>query len=326
MRMSALFSPSTRMPALLEHRVPSFYPKVWLPSSVHFISAMSSGAVNGHALGSADDLICRQDSLPCRAVTTAVANRTADMSQTQPLNSATTDRPSPALVGDDPYICPRTDTVEKLAELLDKKRVVHVRGTPCSGKTTLAMLLWDYYRERGERVVFLNGWHNVRNPRIHLVDECNAYGYYGVEPHTLTKANVVFIFDEAQQSYDNGDLWSGIIKTQSGSHAGPKICLFSSYGSPATGPTDHPSKTTPIHIGPSQRISITASRFASVCLFYSREEFEDVVNRRCSNPTSKFELDPAAREYLYSITNGHPGATDALLDFIFMVCMSCSIY
>jgi hypothetical protein len=262
-------------------------------------------------------------------VTSAVANRTADMSQSQPLNSATTDQPPPESLEDNPYICPRTDTVEKLATILDEKRVVHVRGTPSSGKTTLAILLWKYYRKRRERVVFLNGWHNVSDPRIHLVDKCKARGYYGVEPHTLTDANVVFVFDEAQQSYNDLDLWLGIIKTQSGGHAGPRICLFSSYGSPATGPTQYPLGSTPIQFGPSQRISITASRFAEngrVCLFYSREEFEDVVSRRCSDPTNKFELDSAARKYLYSITNGHPGATDALLTFIFMVCMSCSIY
>lgn len=251
------------------------------------------------------------------------------MSQRQPLNSTTTDQPSPEHVENNPYICPRTDTVEKLATILEEKRVIHVRGTPCSGKTTLAKLLWKYYRKRGERVVFLHDWHNISNSTIYLVDECKARGYYGVEPHTLTDANVVFILDEAQQSYKSRDFWSEIIKTQSGAHAGLKICLFSSYGSPSTGTTDCPLKTTPVHLGPSQRISITASRFAEnggVCLFYNQEEFEDVVSRRCSDPTNKLELDSAARKYLYSITSGHPGATDALLTFIFMVCMSCSIY
>ena len=250
------------------------------------------------------------------------------MSRNQPLNSATTNQP-PESLKDDPYICPRTDTVEKLATILDEERVVHVRGTPSSGKTTLAILLWKYYRERRERVVFLDGWHNVGNPRTHLVNECKACGYYGIEPPTLTDANVVFVFDEAQQSYNDSRLWTGIIKTQSGSHGGPRICLFSSYGSPDTGLTQYPFGSTPVHFGPSQRISITSSHLAEngrVCLFYSPEEFEDVVSRRCSDQTKKFELDPAARKYLYSITNGHPGATDALLSFIFTVCMSCCIY
>src|SRR3954447_10930048 len=106
-------------------------------------------------------------------MTTAVANRTADMSQSQPLNSAATDQP-PKSLEDDPYICPRTDTVKKLATILDEKRVVHVRGTPSSGKTTLAYLLWEYYDKRRECVVLLTGWHNVSDPRTHLVDKCRA--------------------------------------------------------------------------------------------------------------------------------------------------------
>src|SRR3954447_22633113 len=116
----------------------------------------------------------------CRAVTTAVTNRTTDMSQSQPLNSATTDQPPPPSLEDSPYICPRTDTVKKLATVLDEKRVVHVRGTPSSGKTTLAILLWEYYHKQREFAVFLNGWHNVSDPRTHLVDKCRARGYSGV--------------------------------------------------------------------------------------------------------------------------------------------------
>ena len=53
---------------------------------------------------------------------------------------------------------------------------------------------------------------------------------------------------------------------------------------------------------------------------------EDVVNRTCSNPSYKFTLDIAAREYLYLIINGQPGATDALIRFIFRIWMSHSMY
>jgi hypothetical protein len=262
-------------------------------------------------------------------VTTAVANRTVDMPQSQPLNSATTDQPPPASLKNDPYICPRTDTVEKLAAILEEKKVIHVRGTPSSGKTILAHLLWEYYRNQKERAILLEGWHNVTDPRIHLVNECKAHGYDEIEPHNLNNANIIFMLDEAQQSYSDGRLWTGIIKTTSGSHGGLRICLFSSYGSPTTGSTEYPSESTPPYLGVSQRISIAPSEFPDnrgVCLFYNKEEFEDVVRRRCSDPTNKFKLDSAARKYLYSITNGHPGATESLLAYISMVCMSCSIY
>jgi hypothetical protein len=225
-------------------------------------------------------------------------------------------------IEDNPYICPCADTVQKLATILDEKMVVHVRGTPSSGKTTLAYLLWGYYSKRGAPVVFLNGWHKVSDPTTYLITKSEAHSYCGIERHTLRNTNIIFIFDEAQQSYHDSNLWLGIIKTQSGSRAGPKFCIFSSYGSPTTGPTKYPIGSTPVHFGATQRVSITATSFVGVCLFYSEEEFEDVVSKACTNPTRKLALDPAAREYLYSITNGHPGATDALLHFIFMVCMS----
>jgi hypothetical protein len=233
------------------------------------------------------------------------------------------------LIEDNPYICPRTNTVQKIAKILADKGVVHVRGTPSSGKTTLAHLLKEYYIKHKEAVVFLTGWYNVGDPTNYLISQCVASGYDRIEPWQFLHAKVVFLLDEAQQCYHDWDLWIGIIKMQSGNAAGPKFCLFSSYGSPTTGPTEYPVRTTPHQFGPSQRVSIIASPFAEngdVCLFYSREEFEDVVSRTCSNPASMFVLDYNAREYLYSITNGHPGATNALVKFIYMVCISCSIY
>lgn len=46
---------------------------------------------------------------------------------------------------EDPFRCPRTETVRELARILDDEQVVLVRDTPTSGKTTLAKLLDEYY-------------------------------------------------------------------------------------------------------------------------------------------------------------------------------------
>ena len=42
----------------------------------------------------------------------------------------------------------RTDTVGNLFRLVMSQRVVHVRGTPTSGKTVLSKLLYNYILER----------------------------------------------------------------------------------------------------------------------------------------------------------------------------------
>lgn len=223
----------------------------------------------------------------------------------------------------DPHVCPRTNTVAKLAARLDEKRVVHVRGTPASGKTILANLLWHHYLERGERVVFTEYWPlDVLSARVHLARLCREFGYHEIQPHNLAYANIVFIMDEAQQSYGASDseLWNGFIKQQAYAHGGPRVCLFSSYGSPSTGATQRRDGTTPHIFDASRRVSIALSSVPGspdICLFYNEEEFEDVVTRTCEDPTTRFRFDPAAHQYLYSVTSGHPGAVSALLHLVF---------
>lgn len=222
-------------------------------------------------------------------------------------------------------ISPRTKTVEGLAQLLEAYRVIHVRGTPSSGKTTLARLLLNHYIYRSKPVVLIDGWHNVPDPTTHLVERSILSGYVGVTPINLLTLDIVFLIDEAQQSYQDSRLWLGIIKTQSLRPSGPKICIFSSYGSPATGPTQYPHGSTPIHFGVEQRVSISVSSIPgapSICLFYNEEEFSEVVRLRCASPTHKFVMDPTAIDYFYLITNGHPGAVTSLLGYLFLVCKS----
>lgn len=144
-----------------------------------------------------------------------------------------------------------------------------------------------------------------------------------MKPNNLLNKELVFLFDEAQQSYSDLKLWLGFIKTQSCATSGPRICLFSSYGSPATGPTHNPHGSTPIHFGASKRVSISVSSnplAPNIGLFYSKEEFNDVIRLRCADPIQKLAIDPAASDYLYSITNGHPGAVTSLLGYLFLVC------
>ena len=231
----------------------------------------------------------------------------------------------------DPHICPRPITIARLAARLDEKRVVHVRGTPSSGKTILANLLWRHYLERGERVVFTDHWPlDVLDARAHIARLCRQeFGYHEIQPHNLVDANFVFILDEAQQTYGESGygLWSGFIKQQAYAHSGPRICLFSSYGSPSTGATQR--RTTPHIFDASRRVSITLSSVPGspdICLFYNEKEFEEVVTRTCEDPTSRFKFDPAAQKYLYSVTSGHPGAVNGLLHLVFDVCTSCSMH
>jgi hypothetical protein len=216
--------------------------------------------------------------------------------------------------------CPRTNTVKRLAEILDKEWVVLVRGTPSSGKTTLATLLQDYCKARRDRVVYLPGWRKDDDGTFTLASKCEKAGYPGIQIHLFCNVDIIFILDEAQDSYGDIGLWS-FIKSQNDRQRGPKFCLFSSYGSPSSGIVTR-SHFTPPFLHVTKRVSIIRSPVKDtpdICLFYNETEFEDVVKRFCTDPTTRLSLDKAGRTYLFSITSGHPGAVFSMLSYIFKI-------
>ncbi|CRG90461.1 hypothetical protein PISL3812_07505 [Talaromyces islandicus] len=209
-----------------------------------------------------------------------------------------------------------------MAKLLDDHRVIHIRGTPASGKTVLSRLLFDYYETRNVPVIWYNKW-NQRQDRSwesFFAQMFKDKGYDFVTDHTIDALCGVIILDEAQMSYGDNGLWLGIIKSQSGNRWGPRIALFTSYGSPTTGPEENPLPGSPLaFLGSHQRISITPSnvRFSpKIALFFDREEYNDVVSRHCGDSASLLKLDDKAHDYIYSLTSGHPGAVDGVLNML----------
>jgi hypothetical protein len=231
---------------------------------------------------------------------------------------------SPPKFQDCPDICPRNETVQKLVDLIDDNTVLHVRGTPSSGKSVLAGLLYWSFREKNRKVLFIHLWDrgNSESARNFLARKCRESGY---EDHDIISESSVFIIDEAQQSYTHHDFWYDIIKTQSGQSSGPKFCLFSSFGSPVTGVPKLPRTITPPVLSNHQRVSLVKSHHPwspDVGLFYNWDEFEDAVERYYRYSSARLKLDPGARDYLFSLTNGHPGAVRSLLGYLEMVCLT----
>ncbi|OJD12521.1 hypothetical protein AJ78_06903 [Emergomyces pasteurianus Ep9510] len=216
-------------------------------------------------------------------------------------------------------ICPRERTVQSLARLLEENTVMHIRGTPASGKTTLATLLLHYFSQKGEMVVFINRWDNSMEVLSFLSQKIQQKGYTHIPPDYILSSNVVFIIDEAQQTYSCPEFWYVVIKTQSMRQSGARFCLFSSFGSPITGVLDFPKTFPPPILSPRQRISLTPSsgpESPDVALFYDATEYSDVVRRFCRHPARNSNFEVAAQEYIYSFTNGHPGAINSLLLYI----------
>ena len=200
-----------------------------------------------------------------------------------------------------------------------------MRGTPASGKSILARLLFLYYRAQDVPAILIKSWprsgHGAYAPVV--VQEAKDAGYSFITHDNLDDANIVILLDEAQMTYSNDSLWLGLIKMQSNAQSGPRIALFSSYGSPSGGPTETTAGSPLAFLDIRKRVSITPSPLPhapQVSLFYSRDEFDDVVSRHCQDQRFFLELNEDARDYIFNLTNGHPGSVDCVIVVLQEVC------
>lgn len=234
--------------------------------------------------------------------------------------------------------------MSKLAEVLDLQSIIHVRGTPASGKSVLSLLLRDYYRKNERTAFWLGTWCR------YLGDEDPWEDFAQVlrqkyptlkqkQKKDIFTAGSLVIIDEAQGSYGDIAFWNNIVKDiRGGLRYRIKLCLFASYGSPSTGtPYNDKSYRTPVDFAPTQRVSLTPSfepGSPPIGLFYTEDEFEAVVTRLCSYDrlVERYIVDEDARNYLFGLTNGHPGAVKSIVSYLFEVrniilemCSTCCI-
>ncbi|KAL4883866.1 hypothetical protein BJY04DRAFT_183395 [Aspergillus karnatakaensis] len=216
-------------------------------------------------------------------------------------------------------ICLRYNTVSKLADTLDSHEVVQVIGTPASGKTFLSELLRNFYLERNRTVFLLKSWdrmdlHGDAWDELALRLERTYPGYSYKD---FFAPQTVIIIDEAQRSYDDIDFWNIVIRKRLASEGHDiKICLFSRYGSPFTGVEE--LFNNPAKFGAYSHVGLTAlptEYSIGIGLFYTTDEFEEVVSLLSSRHAEKFRLDSEARKYLYELTDGHPAGVAALVSY-----------
>lgn len=183
---------------------------------------------------------------------------------------------------------------------------MQVRGTPVSGKTTLAVLLGHYILEQepSVHVIFINKWpvENVKCP----------YGY-NFELKSIgwsVDRDTVFIFDNAESTYVDSDLWTGFFKHI---HDYPcrRAILFSSYGSPSRFITGRGSRFCVTY---SQMVTLRAVQhqddLPATGLLFSRVEFDDLISK------DEYLFDLSFFDEVFNATGGHVGAVKVFLSVI----------
>ena len=127
--------------------------------------------------------------------------------------------------------------------------------------------------------------------------------------------NAVFIIDGAQLSYADTLFWIECIKGQKDNSAGPFLILFSSFGSP-TAKVLKIEGSAPVDLSPNQRVSLLprVDDTTGLSLCFDLNEVEDLCSSIIGN---RFNVDREVLQYLFVLTNGHPGLTLGLLKTLF---------
>jgi hypothetical protein len=185
------------------------------------------------------------------------------------------------------------------SHLFDIINVAKVRGTPASGKSSLAMLLCNYIIKN----------HPDKEPCFlsYYRDESDqSYKDWLERKGWRSPSNGVLILDEAQLSYWDYSFWLSFIK-RINANTPYMVILFASYGSASRNLLN---SSTPLLVQESQLVGLARdSTEDSVGLLLTREEMEGVVRK--SFPNHHFDV--SLLDYIYSLTSGHVGACyDAL--------------
>jgi hypothetical protein len=188
---------------------------------------------------------------------------------------------------------------------------LQVRGTPASGKSTLAKLLGKHIsdREPHVHVIWVSGW------KLNDVEEFGGWYHY-LKKRKFWKEgeDTVFIFDEAQASYADGALWNDLFKCMR-QYRDRRVIAFASYGSPSSIIT---IEGTPIFVADEARITLLpinhGDNLPAVGLFFTRTEFDELVSTQYSSPEYHFHL--SFLDAVFDITEGHAGAICDVLKII----------
>ncbi|KAL2820427.1 hypothetical protein BJX63DRAFT_313624 [Aspergillus granulosus] len=129
----------------------------------------------------------------------------------------------------------------------------------------------------------------------------------------------IILVGDAETSYSDQIFWNDIIEEliQGRFPADIKLCLFSSYGNPSTGVES--DCYSPAMLGPHRRVALTIQpKGPPLALFFNKAEAYKVMDKFITydHPYIIATFDNDAKDYLFSLTNGHPCAITDLVCFI----------
>jgi len=174
----------------------------------------------------------------------------------------------------------------------------------------LTKLLADYISKQDPTmcIIVVFGW------PLEEVKKMGGYRPYLKQKGWVEGRKTVFIFDEAQVSYEDAELW-GVFFKSIHEYAESRAIAFASYGSPSSRIT---IKGTPLTFHSMQRVTLHPidhlDGLPPVGLFFSRVEFDELISKLYPSP--EYYFDSSFFDAVFGLTEDHVGA---ICDFVSIV-------
>ncbi len=219
------------------------------------------------------------------------------------------------------FIAKRRETVQEIWKVIEKYCVVLVRGTPCSGKSTLGYLVARHARE-----ILKEPYDTVHIPRWHpepqetaediLRKACTPELVKKQIDKNISQWRVFFIIDEVQTSYWDESLWGNYLKACSNNSTPAKFLLLGYCGRISKWKPE----ATPEILGPGQQIFLWAPslpHYPQISISFNLPELTDAVRQHEREHNKYYHLTDAAIESLLHVSRGHAGLATSLLGIVF---------
>ena len=221
------------------------------------------------------------------------------------------------------FIAKREETVQETWNAIERSGVILVRGTPCSGKSTLGYLVAKYAREMLKEpydTVYIPIWRpkNQETAEDFLRNACTEELVKKQTAREPAQWRVFFIIDEAQTSYSDTDLWGTHLKACSNNVTPAKFLLLACYGSTSKWKAEI-ADGTPI-LGSHQQIFLRAPslpHYLQISITFNLPELTDAIRHYRRQHNKRYNLTDAAIESLLHVSCGHAGLVISLLSVVF---------
>ncbi|KAF2453846.1 hypothetical protein BDY21DRAFT_327253 [Lineolata rhizophorae] len=184
------------------------------------------------------------------------------------------------------FVCERSNLVHSILQLVRNTRVVVIRATPQVGKTTLLRLLGRHilYKEQELEPVFIEWKHRgmrdglpykqyLEQKRSRWQEDNAKY-----RPHN-PKATTVYLIDEAQDSYEEEQLWTRTLKSYN-TRQQSMFVLVCIYGGAGVTTRHEPNiESQALLVDRLQRVELRQSIFGCPYMLFKPQETAETVQK-----------------------------------------------